>query len=50
MEEKLKVLEKTLLQLRLEVEASASLNEKSRIQKDERLARDLNGRVFAERK
>ena len=47
---KLKELEKTFVALRTEVENVASQNEKLRIQKDERLARDLNSRAFAERK
>ena len=50
MEEKLKLLEKALMSLRLEVEASSAQNEKIRIFKDERLAKDVNGRVFADRK
>ena len=47
---RLKELEKTLVALRTEVETVAVQNEKLRIQKDERLARDLNGRLFADRK
>jgi uncharacterized protein YoxC len=47
---RLKELEKTLVALRTEVENVAVQNEKLRIQKDERLARDLNGRFFADRK
>ncbi len=47
---RLKELEKTLVALRTEVETVAVQNEKLRIQKDESLARDLNGRLFADRK
>ena len=50
MEEKLKQMEKQLLALRVEVEASAQQNEKVRILKEERPSNDLNSRVFAERK
>ena len=36
--------------LRAEVESNASNNEKLKVLKEERLGRDLNARVFAERK
>lgn len=51
MESSLKDLEKTLAQLRIEVETAASQNEKVRMTKgEERLAREINSRMFADRK
>ena len=50
MEKQLIDLEKMLVALRLEVEQSAIQNEKLRITKDERLATDLNQRVFVDKK
>mmetsp|Transcript_42625 Transcript_42625/g.40911 ORF Transcript_42625/g.40911 Transcript_42625/m.40911 type:complete len:82 (+) Transcript_42625:1045-1290(+) len=46
MEEKLKALEKAFAGLKVEVEASAQQNEKTRLNKDERLAKDVNGKVL----
>lgn len=43
-------MEKALVVLRNEAENVSTQNEKLRIQKEERLARDLNGRLFADRK
>lgn len=49
-EQRLKELEKTLAQLRTEVEQAAVLNEKSRIAKEERSAHETNARTYADRK
>lgn len=49
-EAKLKELEKHLQVLRVEVETANQQNEKLRIQKDERLTRDLNSRFQADHK
>ena len=43
-------MEKALAQLRSEVEGSAVQNEKLKIDKDDRLQRDLNSKVFVDKK
>ena len=47
---RLREMEKVLAGLRTEAENVAGVNEKLRLQKEERSAGDLNGRVFAERR
>ena len=49
MHEKLKDLEKNMTNLRTEVENTASNYEKIRVTKEERLAHDLNQKVFVDR-
>ena len=46
----MKQLEKMLFALRLEVEASGSQNLKAKMNKDERLSKDVNGKLFTDRK